>query len=87
MEKPLAAAGQKTQLAGKIRLMALLFKPILLVQDQVIGQDADRFDPGLVKGFILLVGQTEQFGQLGSVSNRNIALLGEQAIPFGSKNG
>jgi hypothetical protein len=62
--------------------MFLLQEPVLFMKGGVVGQHLDGFDQYLVKSFVLLIGQGEDFREGSFKRYCDITLFGKDGILF-----
>ena len=68
------------------RHVSLLGKEVLLVDDGVIRQHLQGFEPCAVQRFVLLARKGEEFGQRDAVGCGDVGELGDDAVVLGSHN-
>lgn len=62
--------------------MSLGEEPVLFMEKRIFGKDANRFYQDLMKGFIVLIGEREDFRKKRFIGYRDITLLGENTVMF-----
>ena len=81
VEMTLVGAGKETPLFPVVRgRIPLLDEEILLVDDGIIGQPLQGFEPSAVQRFVLLAREGEEFGQRDAVGRRDVGELRDDAV-------
>ena len=81
VEVALVGAGEKAPLGALLRSRVSFFdKEVLLVDDRVIRQYSQGFEPCTVQRFVLLAREGEEFGQQDAVSRGDVGELGDDAV-------
>ena len=81
VEMTLVGTREKAPLGAVVQsLVSLLDKEILLVDDRVIRQHSQGFEPCTVQRFVLLAREGEEFGQRDAVSRGDVGELGDDAV-------
>ena len=81
VEMTLVGTREKAPLGTVVRsLVSLLDKEILLVDDGVVRQHLQGFEPCTVQCFVLLAREGEEFGQRDAVSRGDVGELGDDAV-------
>ena len=88
VEVAFVRAGEKAPLGAHLRChVSLLDKEILLVDDRVIRQHSQGFEPCTVQRFVLLAREGEEFGQQDAVSRGDVGELGDDAVVLDPQQG
>ena len=81
VEMTLVGTREKAPLGTVVRsLVSLLDKEILLVDDGVIRQHFQGFEPCAVQRFVLLAREGEEFGQRDAVGRGDVGEFGDDAV-------
>ena len=81
VEMTLVGTGEKAPLGALLRChVSLLDEEILLVDDGVVRQHLQGFEPCAVQRFVLLAREGEEFGQRDAVSRGDVGELGDDAV-------
>ena len=81
VEVALVGAGEKAPLGALLRSRVSFFdKEVLLVDDRVIRQHSQGFEPCAVQRFVLLAREGEEFGQRNAVGCRDVGEFGDDAV-------
>ena len=81
VEMTFVRAGEKAPLGTLLRSRVSFFdKEVLFVDDGVIRQHFQGFEPCTVQRFILLAREGEEFGQQDAVSRGDVGELGDDAV-------
>ena len=81
VEMTLVGTREKAPLGTVVRsLVSLLDKEILLVDDGVIRQHLQGFEPCAVQRFVLLAREGEEFGQRDAVGRGDVGEFGDDAV-------
>ena len=81
VEMTLVGTREKAPLGAVVRSrIPLLDKEILLVDDGVVRQNFQGFEPCAVQRFVLLAREGEEFGQRNAVGCRDVGEFGDDAV-------
>ena len=81
VEVALVRAGEKAPLGAVLRRRVSFFdKEVLFVDDGVVRQHLQGFEPCAVQRFVLLAREGEEFGQRDAVSRGDVGELGDDAV-------
>ena len=88
VEVPFKTAGEEAHtVLVQFRLIPFTDKPVLLVQDAVVGQHLDSLAPAAVNGLVLGRGHGVEFGQRHLIADGDVRILGDDAAVLHSQQG
>ena len=88
VEMTLVGTREKAPLGAVVQsLVSLLDEEVLFVDDGVIRQHLQGFEPCTVQRFVLLAREGEEFGQQDAVSRGDVGELGDDAVVLDPQQG